>query len=155
MISHYELSEKEAQPTLSIRTHAAVQDLPRIIGETYGKIGQFIGEQGIQIAGIPFIGYFNLDMQNLDIEIGFPIEQRHQGHGEILSSEIPAGYYASVLYKGIYAEMGPAYDALKQYVEQSGFEPTGVVYEFYLNSPDEAALEDLETRIVFPVVKKQ
>ena len=149
MLSECDLYEQADQPTLSIRTHAAVQDLPRLIGESYAAIGKYMMEFGVKPIGVPFTAYFNLDMQNLDIEIGFPMDQVVPGQGAIQPSKMPAGMYASVLYTGIYSEMGPAYDTLKEFVEKAGYQPTGVAYEFYLNGPDEVAIENLETRIVF------
>ena len=154
MLSECNLYEQAEQPTLSIRTHAAVQELPRVIGKSYAAIGKFMMECGVQPSGVPFTAYFNLDMENLDVEIGFPMDQVVPGLGTIQPSKMPAGMYASVLYTGIYSEMGPAYDTLKEFVEKAGYQPTGVVYEFYLNSPEEVAIENLETRIVFPLQNK-
>lgn len=145
-----ELFDIPKTPLLSIRTHAAVQNLPGLIGPSYGAIMQYLTELGEPIAGEPFVIYYNLDMQNLDIEIGFPVTKSLPGKGEIQPSELSPGPAARALYVGPYTEMAPAYDELKKFIEDNGKEPTGVAIEYYLNGP-ETPPEKLETRIVFPL----
>jgi effector-binding domain-containing protein len=95
-----ELKQQPAQPTLKVRTRAAVQDLPQLFGKSYGAIMQYLGELGEQPAGMPFAAYHNMDMQNLDIKIGFPVARKIPGKGEIRASEFPGGKFASVLHIG-------------------------------------------------------
>ena len=147
-----EIYDQFAQPTLAVRTHTAVQDLPRVLGEIYASIGQLMGSLGIQPGGAPYTGYFNMDMQDLDIEIGFPVNEKVPGNGAIQAGEMPAGKYASVLHKGPYDKLGLAYEALTEFIQQAGFKPSGVSYEFYLNSPVEVSSEDLRTQVVFPIL---
>ena len=71
-----ELLEQETQPTLTIRTKSTVQNLPEVLGKSYQKIMQYLGELGEQATGAPFTAYFNLDIQNLDVEIGFPVAKK-------------------------------------------------------------------------------
>ena len=47
--------------------------------------------------------------------------------------------------------MGPTYDAINASIAEQGCEPTGVVYEFYLNGPMEVSPQELQTQIVFPL----
>ena len=68
-----EVKEQSAQKTLSIRTRAAVQDLPQMFEEGYGKIVQYLGELGEEPIGPPFAAYYNMDMKALDVEAGFPV----------------------------------------------------------------------------------
>jgi effector-binding domain-containing protein len=145
-----ELFEIPQTPLLSIRTHAAVQDLPGLISSSYGAIMQYLAELGHEIAGEPFVIYYNLDMQNLDIEIGFPVTKPLPGKGQIQPSVLPAGPAARAFYTGPYTEMAPAYETLTKFIADKGKEPTGVAIEYYLNGP-ETPPEKLETRIVFRV----
>lgn len=54
-----EIKEQLVQKTLSIRTRAAVQDLPQVFGDGYGKIAQYLGKLGEQPIGPPFAAYYN------------------------------------------------------------------------------------------------
>ncbi len=148
-----EVKEQPAQPVLAIRTRTPVQQLPQVLGEVYGKIGKYLGELQQPPAGAPFAAYYNMDMNDLDIEIGFPIATKLAGKDDIQAGEIPEGLIASCIHIGPYDKLGPAYEALTEYVKGQGHEPTGIAYEFYLNDPMETAPEALQTQIVFPLKK--
>ena len=141
--------EQSAQPVLSVRTRTTVQNLPSLLGKAYGEIAHYLGELGEQPAGPPFTIYYNMDMQDLDIEAGVPVAKRLAGRGEIQTSELPAGTVATCLYTGPYSDMAPAYGALTQWVAERGYEPTGVVYEVYLSDPNETPPQEMKIQIVF------
>ena len=146
-----QIIEREEQPVLSIRTHAAVQDIPTVLGRAYGAIAQYLEELGESPSGAPFTGYYNMDMQNLDLEIGFPVASKLAGRGEIQSGHIPGGKVAATIYTGPYSAIEPAYNALTAFIQENEYKSTGVVYEFYLNDPGETPAEELQTQIVFPL----
>jgi effector-binding domain-containing protein len=153
MIDNCEIKTMEEQPVLSVRTHVPVEGLPQAIGKAYGSIFPYLGEMGETEADMPFVCYYNLDMQNLDVEIGVPVKQKLMGRGEVQASSIPAGNVASCMYTGAYEKMEPAYDEFNAWIKAQGYEPTGICYEFYYNSPSEVPVEQLKTRIMFPVKK--
>jgi len=146
-----EVVEQPPQSTLSIRTTTHVKDLPQELGKAYGAIGQYLGQLGEQPAGAPYAAYFNMDMSNLEVEIGFPVSKALPSKDAIQSGEIPAGTYARCLYTGTYNEIEPAYNALTAWVKENGHETTGVAYEYYLNDPGEVDPLELLTQIVFPL----
>jgi effector-binding domain-containing protein len=146
-----EIKTQDPQPTLSIRSRTSIQGLPRLLGESYGKIAGYLAELGEEPAGAPFAAYHNMDMHDLDVEIGFPVAKAIQGKGEIQASQIPGGKLGYALHTGRYGDIAPAYDALTQFVKEQGYEPTGVSYEFYLNDPEETPQEQLLTQLVFPL----
>ena len=146
-----EIVEQPAQPTLSIRAKSAVQDLPQLLGKGYGAIMGYLGELGVDPSGEPFVIYYNMDMQNLDIELGFPVIQPLPGKGEIHAARMEAGKVATCLYVGPYADCGPAYEALAQFVKDQGYEASGVAIEYYLNDPSQPPYEEPQTRIALPL----
>jgi effector-binding domain-containing protein len=146
-----EVIDRPAQPVLSIRTRGAAQDLPAILGQAYGAIAQYLGQLGQAPAGAPFVAYYNMDMQNVDMEIGFPVAKPLAGKGNIQASEIPGGKAGTCLYIGPYDKMVPAYETLTQWMQAQGYTPTGVSYEIYLNDPQQVPPEALQTQIVFPI----
>lgn len=148
MTYHCEMHEKAAQPTLAIRTTAAAQQLPEVLPQAYMAIMQYLSELGEYPAGMPYAAYFNMDMDNLQVEIGFPVGKALPGRDDIKASEIPAGKQASCLYTGPYDQCEPAYEALSAWIEAQGYEPTGVAYEFYLNDPHEVPPEEIQTLIM-------
>jgi effector-binding domain-containing protein len=142
---------RPAQPVMSVRTRTPVQDLPNLIGVTYGKIIEYLSGQGAAPSGAPFVAYYNMDMQDLDLEVGFPVAQHLPGSGSIQAGEMPAGEYAACLYTGPYEQLQVPYNALQEYTDGLGRTPTGVAYEIYLNAPDEVPPEQLQTHILFPL----
>jgi effector-binding domain-containing protein len=146
-----ELLERPAQPVLSIRTRAAVQDLPRVLGQSYGAIAQYLGQLQLSPAGAPFVAYYNQNMQDLELEIGFPVAGQIAGQGEIQPGQIPGGKLLACLHIGPYDQCAGAYEALRQWLAENQREATGVAYEVYLNDPLTTAPEALQTQIIFPL----
>jgi effector-binding domain-containing protein len=146
-----ELKEPPFQYALSIRTRVSVQELPQALGQAYGAIAQYLGGLGEQPAGPPFAAYYNMDMQNLDVEIGFPLSAKLAGSGSIQASEMPSGKIATCVYTGPYTDIAPAYAALSAWMKENGCEATGVVYELYLNDPAQTPPLELLTQIAFPL----
>lgn len=149
MSYQFELEDKPAQPTITIRTRTAVENLPQVLGQAYESIIDYLSQIGVQPSGAPYVGFFNMDMQDLDIECGLPILQPVKGNNEIKPGEIPAGKQVSCLYKGPYSQIEPAYNAIMEWVPANGYTSTGVCYEFYLNNPAETPENELLTKIIF------
>ncbi|MCB0248765.1 MAG: GyrI-like domain-containing protein, partial [Anaerolineae bacterium] len=147
-----ELRERQSQPTLVIRTRSAVQDMPQVLGQAWGAIMHYAGQKGLQPSGPPFVAYHNMDMQDLDLEIGFPFAKKLDGAGEVLAGEIPGGKAAGCLHVGPYDQLRAAYKALGKWMEANGYTPAGVAYESYLNDPQTTPPEALQTDIFFPLL---
>lgn len=146
-----EIKDRAAQPTLAIRMTVSVQELPARLGASYGAIGQYLGMMGQAPVGAPFVAYYNMDMQALDVEIGMPVAKSLPGKDNIQAGEMPAGKYATCIHTGPYDASEPAYTALTQFVMENGYKATGVAYEAYLNDPSNTPPEALMTQILFPL----
>jgi effector-binding domain-containing protein len=154
MAWNIELKEKPLQYTLVIRKRASVSELPKIIGECYGAIGKYLGELGEQPSNAPFVAYYNLDMENLDLGIGFPVNKILPGKDDIVGGEIPAGSFVTCLYKGPYSDMKNLYEEMMKWIAENGYEMSGAAYEYYLNSPAEVKDESEYLTIVELQVRK-
>lgn len=149
-MSQIQLIELGEQSTVFIRTRTTLSDLPRLIGESYGKIGAYFAELGRHPADAPYVAYYNLDMQNLDVEMGFPVATPLPEKGELRSGVLPAGRAALCMYRGPYSEMVPVYEEMAAWIKENGFEPTGTSYEYYYNDPSFPECEYL-TKIILPI----
>lgn len=150
-MSKIELLEQDGQTVLAIRTKTSVEMLPNLIGESYMKILSYLSELGEQPADVPYTAYYNLDMQDLDVEMGFPVARPLPDKNEMKTGTIPPGRVVSYLYTGPYSGMEGPYNKMFQWIQEKGYEPTGVCYEYYLNNPDEVPESELQTRIVMPL----
>jgi effector-binding domain-containing protein len=149
-----QLIKQSAQPVLSVRFRAAVQDLPRHFQRIYGSVVQYLVELGEHPAGAPFAAYYNMDMKDLDVEAGFPVARPLPGRGDIQPGQMWAGDAVTCLFVGPYDQVGPAYDALTKWIADNGRVPTGVAYEYYLNDPRTTPPQEPQTQIVMPLKPK-
>lgn len=145
----FQIVETEAQPVLSVKTTTPVSNLPNVVGKVYGSVVNYIVEKGEEPLGPAFIAYYNMDMENLIVEIGFPVTKEIEGKDDIVLRYIPAGKKATGFHKGPYGEIGPVYEKLAIFMSNKGYEPTGVAYEYYYNSPNEVAESELLTKVEF------
>lgn len=147
----WELKDREIRPAIVVRRRAPVQQLPQVLGQAWAAIMEYAGRKGVSPTGPPFVAYHNMDMADLDLEIGFPFPEDLSGEGEVQSVHLPGGRAAECLYVGSYDQIGEAYDSLQAWLDAHGHTPTGISYEFYLNDPRTTRPEELQTQVVFPL----
>lgn len=150
-VSNIEVLRKREQPTLFIRTRTGVERLPMLIGESYCKMAAYLEELGEHVSDVPYVAYHNMDMQDLDVEIGFPVAKALPEKGDIQAGSIPEGNVVFCMYRGAYREMASAYNDMAAWIEEHGLKPVGSVYECYYNGP-EFPESELLTMIVMPVL---
>lgn len=149
-VTDIEMMDKNEQPVLCVRVRTPVQGLSALIGEHYGKIAALLAEQGVLPVDVPYVGFHNMDMQDLDVEIGFPVARPVAGRGDIQAGSIPAGKRIFCVYRGPYTGMEPAYAEMGAYMEKNKLKPTGMAYEYYFNGPG-VPEEEYLTQIVMLV----
>jgi effector-binding domain-containing protein len=88
-----EIIERAETPTLSVRYRTPAAELPNTMGPIYGEIAGHMAKNGIPFAGPPYARYFNMDMADLDVEIGFPVAAPAAGAGRVAASKLPGGTY--------------------------------------------------------------
>lgn len=144
------LENTELEPTLSVRIITSMKSLPKEIGKANKLISTYIEEiSDKSCIKKPFTAYYNEDMENFDVEIGYILKKPLEGNEEINASTIPKAKKATTIYKGPYSDMEPAFSALRNWIKENGYESTGVSYEIYLNSSKEVPKEELLTEIFF------
>lgn len=149
----FSIVQRDELHVLSIRTNTGLRDLPETILNGLTKVSQFMTELSVLPGGPAFVAYYNLDLHDSAIEIGFPVSHPVAGRGEIQARTIPGGPAGVCLFTGSYQELATAYQQLNAYIESQGREPSGVSYEFYLNNPAVTPPDELETQIIFPLVQ--
>ena len=73
---------------MSIKTITSVRNLPQELGKAYSAILAYLTEKGERPKGPAFTAYFNMDMEKLEVEIGFPVTKEIAGKGDILADSI-------------------------------------------------------------------
>lgn len=141
------------RPVLAIKAHSAVTDLPALIGQSYGKIIQYLGQLGEQPSGEPYVAYFNIqpDDPEFDVEMGFPVGKPLPAQGDIIAGVIPEMTAVTYLHVGPYQTLEAAYKLVMDWMAENGHEGSGVFYEFYLNDPNQVAPDEVKTAVVIPL----
>ncbi|MFH0895809.1 MAG: GyrI-like domain-containing protein [Bacteroidota bacterium] len=146
-----ELIDRKTYLTMAIRTHSSLVNLSWDLGRCFDEVKAFMKEYGIEPVGSPYAAYYCLDFDNLDVEIGYPVEKQIEGKGNVKPASIPGGKMATTIHVGSYSDMEPAYQALSDWMKQQNLETSGVSYEIYKSDHTQMPSHDLQTRILFPV----
>ncbi len=135
-ITPFHLLDMNEQHTVSLRTRSNLKDLPNAIGAGYMKLGGYLAQHGLTPSAIPFIAYHNMDMNDIDLELAFPVRHAIEKESDFLPGSVRAGLYAHCVCLGPYQELGPVYDEMTRWIDENGFALDGPVYEAYFNGPD-------------------
>ena len=150
-----ELTSQAARPTLYVRLATSVLGLTEAFDKNFALIQSYLSEIGEQPASAPYAAYYNHDMQNLDVEMGFPVARVLPGSGEIKSGALPAIEKAVCgVHKGSYESLNETYGKIYQYVADNNFEQSGAHYDFYISNPDDTSENELITKIMISVKQK-
>lgn len=144
-----QVTEESKIDVLCIHTQSSVENLPIVLDQCYGELMTYMQVHGVGMMGAPYVAYYNMDMNALDIEVGVAVSMLTEGNDRIQSDTLPAGKYIATLHVGPYKKIEPAYRALMTYMEEHNLEANGVAYEFYLNDPQDTLEDELQTKVLF------
>jgi effector-binding domain-containing protein len=150
----YEIVIKKIKPqkVLSIR-----RILPAYghISELFSAIGPYIGQVHAPVKGPPFAVYYDREFKetDVDVEVAFPVWRDVKTTGEFKVYEMAECQVAALTHKGSYETIGQAYNALMQWVETNGYQPSGPCREVYFTDPAKTPPGEYVTEIQFPAEK--
>jgi effector-binding domain-containing protein len=142
-----EAREFNSVPALTIRAHTTMHDIAPLFNSGFREILELLKTQGLTPVGPPFARYYNMDMNAVDVEFGFPVPGSANGNGRVSNSSTPSGNAATSIYIGPYEEIEPAYDALMKWADDNGRTLSGEAYEIYLNDPSVTPPDQLKTQV--------
>jgi AraC family transcriptional regulator len=131
------------------------------VGETWGRLCGWAGPLGLLGPNTKFLGLCHDDPEitapeNIRYDACLSVDETVQPQGEIGVQIIAGGEYAVTLHKGPYDGLAQTYARVcGNWLPANGREPgPGPSIEFYRNSPEDTAPEDLMTEIYVPVAPK-
>lgn len=147
-----EIKEREAVLVVSTRLRVALSEMGEVLSRTFGEIYAHLAANGVEPAGPPFAIYAGEPApgEPWDVEICAPISRPVEAPPGYRTQTIPGGPVARVVHRGPYEMIGPAYDALSEWVGQHGRTFTGPPREIYMSEPDTPP-ERIETIVEWPV----
>jgi effector-binding domain-containing protein len=136
-MSDVELVELEPQPVAVVRGQVSVEGIPGFLGAAYDDVMHVLNTEGQQPAGSPFGRYERTD-SGFSIVAGFPTPAPIAPLGRVEADILPGGLTASLLYRGDYAGIAAAYDAVQGWLADHGYREAGQPWESYLDGPEVA-----------------
>jgi effector-binding domain-containing protein len=150
----YEIQVKEVPDRLvaSVRRRASMATVGKEVSDAFHELWEAVEPvgPGLGMPGIEFLGDVGPETE-WDMEIFLPVDARFEPPKGMRVRVLPGGTYTSTIHRGPYDACGPAYDALRSWIDRMGHRITGPPRELYLNDPDEAGQEAALTEILFPI----
>jgi effector-binding domain-containing protein len=98
-----QIQQRAPQPYLGIAGRVT-DGVPALVDSIFPELYRWLGEQGIEPAGPPFIRFRELDADGepVEIEVGAPVDGDAAGDGRVRADVLPAGRYLTMLHVGPY-----------------------------------------------------
>jgi effector-binding domain-containing protein len=121
MITSPKIVERGEQPYVAVKSVVSMKEIGAVAGKFLGEIFGWAAGHGLAPAGAPFFKYNVVDMERgLEIEFGVPTASLVTGDDRVLAGVLPAGRYASLVYRGPYEQLYDANAALLDWIKEQG-----------------------------------
>lgn len=95
-----------------------------------------LAAQGISPAGPLFARYLRMNSSDVDVELGFPVEQPVTPSGRITGSVLPGGKVLRAVHRGPYEGLVSSWDEFGRWVAANGYAPDEGLWESYVLGPE-------------------
>jgi effector-binding domain-containing protein len=148
--TNYEIHVEDAptRKVAMVHRRGPMAEVGDAVGTGLGHLYEVIGSVGVQPAGMPFVVYLEVG-DEVDMELCVPVKDGFESHGDVRSGTVEGGAVATTVHRGPYEAIGPAYEALTEWIHSHDAEIAGPPREFYLNDPRDGAVP--ETEIEYPI----
>jgi len=140
------------QLMVSIQSKVRMTDISSYMGKAYGELFAFTQKCGCVIAGPPVAYYASWSDTEVDLLLGFPVNEPFHAEGMFKAFELPSVKAAQAVHVGPYADMVKTYSAMEQGMKEKGLTPAKYMWEEYLNDPSVVPPQELMTRITWPII---
>ena len=120
MTSEPQIEQRPAQPYIGIRETVAVDGFPAAVDKGYPELFSRLEEQGVALAGAPFIRYHLTSETDFEIEMCVPVGTVVPDHGRVRSGSLPAGRYVTLRHLGPFDGLPAAHEPLQQWSREHG-----------------------------------
>ncbi|UDN62367.1 GyrI-like domain-containing protein [Clostridioides sp. ES-W-0016-02] len=156
-ISNITMAEQPSYCILTIRkTIDFMVEFSEFSQQSFRKISNYLEEKGILSAGAPIVCFHNMDLEKLDVEVGFPVANHSvfnnmDTENEILQKIVPTQKIITAIDLGPYELQDPTLEELFLWAKDSGYELHGDIYYQYLNDLNRPESEYL-TKMMLPIL---
>ena len=150
-ISDITLKEQLEYCFLSIRTTINfATEFESFTGKSFQKILDYLDRQNVLVSDGPIVCFHNMDLERLDVEVGFPTAKSVKGNCEIQARQVPAQKGVTAIDLGAYEEQDPTLEDLFAWIQEQECKPLGTIYYQYLNDTNRPPSEYL-TKMMIPI----
>ena len=161
MLTEPVIEHRSKQAYAAIRTTVAMQSIGDVLPGLTPQVEAWLKEKNVQPSGPLFFKYLSWNKNNqMEVEVGFPIQQAVEGDDRIVIDYFPEGRYAKLTHMGNYNHLKDAHMFLESWGKEKGLRwkewplPDGIQWggrtEFYVNDCNEIPDPDKwQTDIVF------
>ncbi len=122
-----------------------------VMGREYGRIGMFLGSEGLEIAGMPMaIWEEAMKGEMHSFACGLPVAEVLEVPEGMMFKTIE-GKFLTTVHTGPYDTMDETYEQLFTWLAAKGYGEDGMMWEEYINDPGEVAAEAIQTKIYYAV----
>ncbi len=159
-MSDPEIRDLMPHPTAAVRLRAPTLKLSELFDLHLPNIADRLGDMGVDPAGPPYARYHGYDPDEVDVEIGIPVDRpvpnvRPLGEaeeGEMAAGELPGGPAAITVHMGPYEGLPQTYDRLRDWIHAQGRDEGPAPWESYVDDPTEVDdVSQLRTEVCWPL----
>jgi effector-binding domain-containing protein len=150
-ISNITLVQKPVFYTLTTRkTINFMLEFSNFAEYSFNKITNYLHGMNELPSDAPIVCFHNMDLENLDVEIGFPVATSLCGKDDIIANTIPSQKVVTAIDLGAYEKQDPTLEDLFSWIQSNGYEMQGKIYYQYLNDTERPENE-LLTKMFLPI----
>lgn len=125
-IMPYDVTVSRVEPQLvaGTRIQTSLPNAGETVGRGFGVVMSYLGRLGIEPAGPPLVVFHDVIDEETpgEIEMCIPIAAPIINEGEVVGRELAGGPVATVIHRGPYGEIAPAYHTLMGWIQEHGHE---------------------------------
>ena len=121
-------------------TNATSSNISQVMGQQYGSISMFMGQNNITFSGMPFTIYHDMNMENGTVIMSNAIPVKEKivitGDSNILCDYQPKMKVLKATLKGNYTNLGKAWETTMKHLTENGIEQSEhKPFEIYTTDP--------------------
>lgn len=148
-----EVQQLEPQMIAGIRAITTQAEIASTFATLAPEIAEYLKENNVSASGAPYVRYFHMGADRVDLEVGMRISGAIVGNARIEFGELPGGDVATTVHTGPYEGLADAYAALIEWIRDQGRQETGTPWETYSSHPDEDFhAAEWRTQIFWPIL---
>ncbi|MEM7325949.1 MAG: helix-turn-helix domain-containing protein [Actinomycetota bacterium] len=142
-------------PMLYMARRIDKDEFAAVLAELLPAVFQYVMEEGLAMAGPPFVRYLEQSAAFLSVQAGIPLIEQPKppaADRNIEVGELPGGPTAATIHRGPYDTLGDSHMVLDRWMTANERRPSGPPWEVYLTDPgDVPDPSDWETQILWPL----